>query len=83
MASQTSQSGAFSAFETQMSQKRTKFIVAKDEMKLQLLNRELDDVRDVLTKTVEEVIGRGEKLQSLWTSLSLSLSLARSYQLFP
>ena len=56
---------AFSKFESKMESKRMNFNDEKDQINLQLLDSAVSGVKDDLVKTVQDVLERGEKLDSM------------------
>ncbi|KAH7825636.1 Vesicle transport protein Sec22A [Monocercomonoides exilis] len=63
---------AFVSYDMEMEKKRRRYCEMKQQHKLDELNEELKDVRGVLTKSLEDVIGRGEKIDVV-TQLSTNL----------
>eukprot|EP00770_Monocercomonoides_exilis_P005474 MONOS_5447.1-p1 / transcript=MONOS_5447.1 / gene=MONOS_5447 / organism=Monocercomonoides_exilis_PA203 / gene_product= Vesicle transport protein Sec22B / transcript_product= Vesicle transport protein Sec22B / location=Mono_scaffold00158:54988-55943(-) / protein_length=203 / sequence_SO=supercontig / SO=protein_coding / is_pseudo=false len=67
-----SRENAFSAFSSHIDSKKVFYNTSKQRLQFEELDKELNQVKDIITKTVDDVIERGEKLtmlQDLSTSL--------------
>jgi vesicle transport protein SEC22 len=53
---------SFIQYDLEMEKKRRRFCDMKQQHQLDTLHEELRDVKDILTKNLEDVIGRGEKI---------------------
>ena len=70
---------AFIKFETYLTKQRKQFQDTKTQRNLEAMSADLGDLHRIMTKNIEAVIGRGEKLEKV-SELSTSLSMeSRKY----
>ncbi|KAK2956113.1 putative 25.3 kDa vesicle transport protein [Blattamonas nauphoetae] len=63
---------AFVSFDMEMEKKRRRYADSLQQNKIDELNAELNDVREIMTKNIDDVIGRGERIDVV-TDISQTL----------
>ncbi|KAK4534719.1 hypothetical protein CDCA_CDCA02G0744 [Cyanidium caldarium] len=66
-------------FDTFMQKTKRVYLDASAPRNLEKLNSDLLDVRDIMTRSIHEVLGRGERLETLQTTSSKLSSESRKY----
>jgi vesicle transport protein SEC22 len=66
-------------FDTFIQKTKKVYLDANATRNLEKLNAELLDVRDIMTRSIQEVLGRGERLESLQNTSALLSSESRKY----